>query len=243
MTQPLAFIIVAQVSEGKLFLKLEVMELQNGKGITYQNSPHCSAFWEPRETGQGMTFKLQRKLRDHWGGNKQGHVGTTVGMRSRQKEKPVFWYFLRQTETRKSSSDIPANHPSQWALWALTRLLLESQRPAAEDSYTNSCSASGTAKLSPSWVWILIFPSRTKMQCGESSRFGVFFSSAFLIALYFLPPLFPFPIFKMWLFTCIVSQLTVANQVCDKDRLDEGVPWRSAKNGPCKSILYSFESL
>lgn len=63
------------------------------------------------------------------------------------------------------------------------------------------------------------------MHCGENVRFGEFFGSAFLLlALYFLPPLFPFPFFKMGLFACIVSQLSAANQVCDKDRLDEGVP-------------------
>lgn len=54
MTQPVAFIKLAQVSEGKLFLKLEVMELQNGKGIPYQNSPRCSAFLEPGERAAKM---------------------------------------------------------------------------------------------------------------------------------------------------------------------------------------------
>lgn len=63
------------------------------------------------------------------------------------------------------------------------------------------------------------------MHCGDNRRFGEFFSSAFLLlALYFLPPLSPFPFFKTGLFICLVSQLSVANRVCDKDRLDEGVP-------------------
>lgn len=34
-------------------------------------------------------------------------------------------------------------------------------------------------------------------------------------------------------------QLSIANQVCDKGGLDEGVPWRSAKDGPYKKKLHT----
>lgn len=66
-----AVIILVQDSDRKLFLKLEIVELWNRKRIPYQNSPRCSAFLEP---GQGTTFKLQRKLRDHWEGNKENQA-------------------------------------------------------------------------------------------------------------------------------------------------------------------------
>lgn len=152
-------------------------------------------------------------------------MGPTVETRQRQRE-----YFLRQAETRKLSSDIRPHCPSQWALWALTRLLLS--------SCCLSCSVQLRRMLTPTPTLLqalqssvplgsqsLFFLQGPKCTAGkildlESSSVLPFFSLPFISSL--LSILFHF--LKTGLFTCLVSQLSVANRVCDKDRLDEGVP-------------------